>query len=292
MIYQSFSKESVTEKKSRKDIRITLYSSEGRSELENYIRQYYPPGYGALEGEGYVETVTFRQEGPIWYADVSIWHDTGLGITIGQRTPLNHSLRAVAVSLPPQQKSNYRTKWDHFFWQRCPVVTETAVSGTTVSGSTSSSSGSSGTVVLPTQYASAVTEVPFEANGVNYRWTKNGDDLDGTPKNGYYWKCIATPTKPGVESWDFHTYQITEYGEYHDERTASWVVDSLLDHIRSQPLLGDFGLSSKLSGTGWNWKCDDAHVSHDGKRWVATLVWTLSGDRNGWDTDLYSNASS
>ena len=38
MIYQSFSKESVTEKKSRKDIRITLYSSEGRSELENYIR--------------------------------------------------------------------------------------------------------------------------------------------------------------------------------------------------------------------------------------------------------------
>ena len=80
MIYQSFSKESVTEKKSRKDIRITLYSSEGRSELENYIRQYYPPGYGALEGEGYVETVTFRQEGPIWYADISIWHDTGLGI--------------------------------------------------------------------------------------------------------------------------------------------------------------------------------------------------------------------
>lgn len=290
MIYQAFAKESVTEKKGRTDIKVSFYSSESREELEDYIGLRYKPGYGSLEGKGYVDSVHFHQDGPFWYADVSIWYEEGLSIRIGARTPLNHSLRAVAVSLPLQQKSNYRTKWDHFLWQRCPVVTETAVSGST--SGTSGSSSSSGTPVLPTQYTSAVTEVPFEANGVNYRWTKNGDDLDGTPKNGYYWKCIATPTKPGVESWDFHTYQITEYGEYHDERTASWVVDSLLDHIRSQPLLGDFGLSSKLSGSGWNWKCDDAHVAHDGKRWVATLVWTLSGDNDGWDTDLYSNASS
>ena len=281
-IYQSFSKESVTEKKSRKDIRVSFYSSAGRDELENFIHRNYPPGYGAPGGGGYVDAVTYRQEGPIWYADVSIWYDAGLAFTIGTggRSPLNHSLRTVAISLPLQKKANYRTKWDHFFWQRCSVVTETA------------GSGSSGTVVLPSQYASAVTEVPFEANGVNYRWTKNGDDLDGTPKNGYYWKCIATPTKPGVDSWDFHTYQITEYGDYPNERTAAWVTETMIDSIRSRPLLGDFGLSSKLSGSGWNWKCDDAHVAHNGKRWVATLVWTLSGDKNGWDTDLYSNASS
>ena len=38
---------------------------------------------------------------------------------------------------------------------------------------------------------------------------------------------------------------------------------------------------------GGDWKCDDASVSYTGSYWLATLTWTLSGNDEGWDKDLY-----
>lgn len=292
-IHQSFMSESVTENKSRSTTKVSFYSSEGRDALERFIDYNYPAGHGAYGNEGYVDSVTYRQDGPIWYADVVIWKEYALSIGIGRRAPLNHTLRAVSIPMPLQKKQGYRAKWDHYFWQRMPVVQPETSSGTSVSGSTSGTSestGSFGTTVFPTEYDTAATNAPFESGGIYYRWTSDGTELDGAPKGGFFWKCIASPTKPGVEHWERHTYQITEYGEYHNEQSATWVCDILLDRYRSEPLLGDFGLSEMLSGSGWNWKCDDANVEYNGKHWVATLVWTLSGDNDGWDQDLYDAA--
>ena len=289
-IHQSFMSESVTENKSRSTTKVSFYSSEGRDALERFIDYNYPAGHGAYGNEGYVDSVTYRQDGPIWYADVVIWKEYALSIGIGRRAPLNHTLRAVSIPMPLQKKQGYRAKWDHYFWQRIPVVQPETSSGTAVSGSTASESSGSSDAVFPPEYDTVSSDAPFESSGIYYRWTRDGTELDGTPKSGFVWKNIAPPTKPGVEHWDRHTYQITEYGEYHDERSATWVCDNVLDRYRSTPLLGDFGLSEKLNGSGWNWKCDDAVVEYNGKRWVATLVWTLSGDNNGWDQDLYDAA--
>lgn len=285
-VYQAFDSFSENAQKNSWKTKVSFYSSTGKEELEEYIDKSHPPGYGSILG-GYVESVTYRQEGPVWYADVSIWRERSeLTISIIRR-PLKHSLRAVSISLPLSKRPGYLTKWDHFLWQRVAVTTTTE--GESNSGTGGSGETSEAAAQLPIQYDSATTDAPFESGGVYYRWTKDGSDLDGAPKNGYLWKCIATPTKPCVETWDFHTYQITEYGEYPSEAYAAWVTDIMIDHVRDKPLLGDFGISSRRSG---NWKCDDASVEFDGKHWCASLVWTLSGDENGWDSDLYDEAES
>jgi hypothetical protein len=273
-IYQAFDSLTITQQQSRGTTKVSFYSSEGREELERYIDLNFPPGYGSLLG-GYVDTVTYQQRETIWYANVSIWWEhSSIAFNTG-RVPLHHSLRAIRLSLPLSKKQGYKTKWDHFLWQRTPVSSE------------ESEDESSTPASLPTEWDNAQTDAPFSVSGVYYRWTKNGSELDGAPKNGHVWKCVAAPTKPGVESWDFHTYQISEFGEYRSEREAAWVTNMLLDRVRDKPLLGDFGLSTILPGTGWEWKCDDANVENNGKRWIASLVWTLSGDANGWDRDLY-----
>lgn len=279
-VHQAFESQSESKTKNSERIKLSFYSSTGKKELEEYIDLYHKPGYGSVSG-GFVENVTYRQVGPVWYADVSIWRELSELTVRLIRSPLQHSLRTICLSLPLNKKNGYRTKWDHFLWKRIPV--QDATSGTGVSGSTSGSSSS-----LPNAYATATSDAPFEDNGTYYRWTLNGTDLDGVPKNGYLWTCVATPTKPGVESFDYHTYQIIETGEYPTEKYAAWVTDILADRVRDKPLLGDFGLSARLPGR--NWKCDDASVEYNGKRWTASMTWTMSGDDAGWDPDLYDAA--
>ena len=284
-VYQAFDSFSETLQKNSGKTKVSFYSSTSKEELEEYINRNYPPGQGSILG-GYVESVNYRQEGPVWYVDVSIWREQSeLTISI-IRKPLKHSLRAVSISLPLSKKPGYLTKWDHFLWQR---VTVTDATTEDESNSGTSEGTTEAPAQFPSQYDSATTDAPFESGGVYYRWTRDGSDLDGAPKNGYLWRCVATPTKPGIETFDFHTYQITEYGEYPSEAYATWVTDIMLDNLRTTPLLGDFGISARRSG---NWKCDDANVEFDGKHWIASLVWTLSGDANGWDEDLYDEAGS
>lgn len=274
-IHLAFESTVVNETSSRETVKVSYYSNESKRELEDFIDFNFPPGKNSSRGS--VENVTYRQDGPFWYADVSCYTNYGgtLLVSWGSSRPLNHSLRSIRLSLPLERKSGYLTKWDHYLWAQLPVDIATDPS-------------------LPALYDTASTEKPFY-DGLYWQWTKAGSDLDGTPKNGFFWKCLATPTKPGVTCYDCHTYQITEYGEYPNETQAAWITSVLLDRIRTTPLLGDFGLAAALPGSGWNWKCDDATVNHNGKKWEAQMVWTLSGDANGWDTDLYdpsSNSSS
>ena len=67
--------------------------------------------------------------------------------------------------------------------------------------------------------------------------------------------------------------------KFRSAKQAGQMVANALNRIGSPN--NNFGIS------GGNWKCDDATVSWDGKRWLATLTWTRSGDESGWDTDLY-----
>ena len=49
----------------------------------------------------------------------------------------------------------------------------------------------------------------------------------------------------------------------------------------------DFGLTP----SGYNWKCDSAEISYNGKCWLATLTWTRSGNNKGWDPDIYGSGN-
>ena len=77
------------------------------------------------------------------------------------------------------------------------------------------------------------------------------------------------------------TYSITETAKFRSARSAGRMVAGKLNQIGRPE--EDFGMTP----SGYNWKCDDATVSWNGKYWLATLTWTRSGNNKGWDTDFY-----
>lgn len=274
MIHLAFESTAMSVEKNRETVRVSYYSSSSKEELEQFVDQNYKPG--SISTRGSVENVHYRQKGPIWYVDISCYtnYSPEIGISLGGGHPQKHSLRSVRISMPLEQAPGYKTKWDHYLWCRIPVNYESAIDS----------------IGTPPEYGTATTDMAFSSNGFWWRWSKTADEVDATSQSEYFWKCMTAPTKPGVDSWDHSTYQIVEYGEYPNEKQAAWITAILVDRIRTTPLLGDFGLGTAL-GSGFNWKCDDASVEYDGKKWRAQMVWTLSGDNNGWDLELYSTAS-
>ena len=90
-------------------------------------------------------------------------------------------------------------------------------------------------------------------------------------------------TKPGVDSFDFPVYEVTESSKHTSQRAAGWAVGRRAGRI-SSPVNGDFGIVRRFGG---NWLCEGGTVSYDGRYWVATCTYTHSPDRKGWDGDLY-----
>ena len=91
---------------------------------------------------------------------------------------------------------------------------------------------------------------------------------------------MTNPLKPGVETYDVAVYSVTETAKFRSSNAAGKFVSGRLNSIGSPDTV--FGIAKG------NWKCDDACVFYDGEAWFATLTWTLSGNENGWDKDLYN----
>ena len=96
------------------------------------------------------------------------------------------------------------------------------------------------------------------------------------------WIIMQDKTKPGVETYDYPVYEITESSRYSNKNKAGWAVQHRAGRI-SSPTLGTFGISYG------NWLCEGATISYDGKDWVSTCTYVHSPD--GWDTDLYSSSN-
>ena len=111
-----------------------------------------------------------------------------------------------------------------------------------------------------------------------YRWVKSLPEAP-VDKNGF-WHDLKAPIKPGQDSYEISTYSITETAKFRSARSAGRMVAGKLNQIGKPD--EDFGLTP----SGYNWKCDNATVSWNGKYWLATLTWTRSGNNKGWDTDL------
>ena len=99
-------------------------------------------------------------------------------------------------------------------------------------------------------------------------------------RSGMNWKMFMT--MPGVESYDFPIYELTEIGKHSSQSQAGWAVAERSGLIAT-PQNGDFGITDKLSG---DWLCEGGSVSYDGKWWIATCTYAHSPD--GWDTRLYN----
>jgi len=93
-------------------------------------------------------------------------------------------------------------------------------------------------------------------------------------------------TKPGVSSYDFPIYELTEKSKHINKSKAAWAVTKKAGKIAT-PDNGDFDIVSKFGG---NWLCEGGTVSFDGRYWIATVTYVHSPDSNGWDADLYDRA--
>ena len=234
-----------------------VYTYEGaESEIDTLIASH---DIGEADADGTLATIAKSQVGgDLWSAEFR-YEIAGAGG--GSATPPSNAwgsksatLRGSMLSVPLQNHPRYKAKWDHYL---------AAAPGVSAS--------------IPAWWETATSVLLSGTAEKKYRWIS--DLADRPTTGGAQWQILKTPTKPGTSSYEVATYSITETAKYKTASAAGSAVAGKLNKIGAPA--ETFGI------TGGNWKCDDASVQYDGKRWLATTTWTRSGDNRGWDAELY-----
>lgn len=169
------------------------------------------------------------------------------------------------MSVPLEKLENYLTNWNYYLIT-CATTGEDEV---------------------PEFWATEKTTIIPALYSGYYRWVKNVSDIptEINAETGNAWEIVKEPTKPGVEAVDRITAVVTETCYFRTDKQAATFVGNRLNKIKAAYPSDTFGI------TEGNWKCDRATVNWNGKKWVATLTYTHSGDSAGWDKDLYQEAT-
>ena len=261
-----FKSEMINCESSRKETNRTYYSFD-YNELEHFILTNYPEGSDSVIGE--ITRTRFYREGAMWYCDVhgvAELDSTGTVINFGNRRerqePQRHTLRTITLSLPLNFLDNYRTYWDHYLWAEVPLAVKSAS--------------------LPEDsYIFLRDSSTFYCDGIRYAWTTANHVPSHPADSGKHWVYVRSPAKGEERYITYHTYQITEYGEYNSESTASGAVKKALNAVVNKPPLGDMGVGNQ----GGQWKLDNVSIHYNGKKWESECVWTYLPAK--WDPDLY-----
>ena len=168
-------------------------------------------------------------------------------------------LRGAMLSIPIEQHKNYRTNWNYFL-ASAPDVTYS-----------------------PEWWLDATDPILTAEAAQKFAWIKSPSEAP-VDKRGK-WNVTHKPTYPGVNSYDVAVYTVTETAKFSSAKKAGQMIASNLNRIGRPE--EDFGLTKG----GFNWKCDDATVSYNGRNWFATLTWTRSGDNRGWIQEIYGDLS-
>jgi len=230
-----------------------------KEEITEFSREEIPGQ--ASNSDGTLDSVSVYQEGPnIWVCERRYTTDPD-GNSFEKPNQVygkkSAQLSCSMLSLPIEGKKGYRKKWNYYL-MAAPGVS--AVPGWWETA-TYDSSELVGADAQKYAWCKSLSEAPVDSKG---RWQK-----------------LKSPQKPGVDSYDLATYSITETAKFKSARAAGRMIGNIINQI-GKPT-EDFGMTP----SGYNWKCDGASVSYNGKAWYATITWTRSGDNKGWDTDLY-----
>ena len=238
----------------------TLVWTGTQDECETFASSVEP---GSHDGNGTLDSVRIYQDaGNIWNVERRYKQDrdgnftTKPNVVYGQKSA---QLHGSMLSMPLETHKNYLARWNHYLV------------------------GAPGTTAVPSWWENAKDTVLDHTQSQKYAWIRS---MGETPvdKQGR-WHVIKMPKFPGVNSYDVATYSITETVKFSSASKAGTVVSGKLNQIGKPE--EDFG----LTGSGFNWKCDDATVSYNGGDWFATLTWTRSGDNKGWNPELYGGLS-
>lgn len=236
----------------------TLCWTGGQNEIDAFSREIEP---GSSDDNGSLTSCRIYQESPkIWVCERKYLRDRdGLlperpNTVYGKKSA---QLHGAMLSLPIEKNKNYKTHWNYYL-AGSPKVAITDI---------------------PEWWETATDTIMTVADSQKYRWVQNPSecpsDADGM------WRPIKNPKYPGTNSYDVATYTITETAKFSSARAAGKMIANVLNKI------GKPNEDFNLTPPGYNWKCDNAEVSYNGKAWFATMTWTRSGEDHGWIQEIY-----
>ena len=250
-------------------------------EIDNFISTLKIGDF--TTGKGALSSFTRSQKGGnLWQVELEYeieFDESGNSEDQGNG-PQQSTLDGTMLSLPIEHNPNYKTNWNYYliglgenaktipsFWS---TATDTFIDPTSED-------------FKKYRWIKSLSEIPTEKDYETNQYWQICQEVNENGEKG----LTAKPKKPGVESYDRAVYTITETSRYSSKEKAGWAVSTALNTIVDSPPLGDFGINAFC-----NWKVDSANIYHDGKKWCSRVVYTLSGDSLGWDTELYDYTSS
>lgn len=238
---------------------------------------------GTVDNEwGRLDNIELKPEsGPFWNAILTYVNppDAGIRISIGSsNSPTQRTLSVIMKSLALQTKDNYEYIWNHILIY---LDTNNYNYATDV-----------GDIH---QWTSSNYKTPINASNGHLKWIRDASEIPTDPVftdqtttvNGqqqttsvaHYWKIAYEATKPGVQYYEFPTYEVTQSGRYRSLTGIDWWRQNAPGKVVTLTTTQTFGI------TDGEWLCLGGTVHYDGKTYEAscTYQWT-PGE---WDRDLY-----
>lgn len=210
-------------------------------------------------GKGYLSSWRKNQDDGIFY-NLQIEYTTSYSNDNSNLDSADYGKKSASLSvrniqMPLEHHEKYLTNWNHYLIGKEGCST-------------------------PSFWQTAKNAILTGDNDKNYKWIKSlGERPDQRDENGKKWVILEQPQKKGYEYYDLACFVVTETTKHGSASSAGNSVQKKINTITKPS--EDFGIS------GGNWKLDQATVSYQGGHWLATKVFTRSGDDSGWDTDLY-----
>jgi hypothetical protein len=251
-------------------------------------RELCEEGFAEIQTSGHhdqygnIESVRlFQDEGPIWNLEVKYSiskHGVGISSSTGSSYgPKSSELTCRMMALPIESRDNYLKNWNYDLYSTNPKADRKPDFYYVADAK---NDGIQGTAY---EYKADPLNPQEDLTTKNYYyWAKSANDCPTLPNNQIWYKRTDRD-KPGVESFDYPVYEITESSKHTTMKQASWAVSNRAGCI-AKPLNGDFDIVKKYGG---NWLCEGGNVSYDGSYWIATCSYSHSPSKEGWDPDLY-----
>lgn len=157
------------------------------------------------------------------------------------------TLYGTVLSMPLEQHPKYKTNWNHYLFCKDSQT-------------------------KPSFWYTAKDSSLSSSDKDKYKWGTHSSDCP----DGWY---IIDPTKH-ANHYEIPTYVLQETARYRSFQAAAVAIGDKVGRIVSP--------TAKITvKSGRDWRCDEGRIQYDGKHWIGTLSYTLSGE-GGWDKDLYS----
>ena len=237
---------------------------------------------------GSVDNLKLSQdEGPFWNLEVNYQIEfpemdshLGGGEAAGSSNgPAYSELTCRTMSRDIEEHTNYKKHWNNDLYCTRPCPSGSAHWPTNIWNNATAKDDK----ITNTSYAYPGGPDITPSAAYYFSWGQSPSDCPML-KSPYVWLKIGERTKPGVESFSWPVYELTEKSKHTSKDKAGWAVAKRAGKV-VEPSKSDFGIVEKFGGS---WLCEGGSVQKDGKYWLATLQDTHSPSLSGgWDPDLY-----